>query len=143
MQGKTRWAPVALVFLLLALGALFVYLPRIVHPPEGSLPRKVPLNPAGIREVLAAVPDPELGIGIVDLGLVRDIRVERGGKITVTLILTSPFCPLDDLILRDVRQVLARLDGVQEVKVEVDRSVVWTPEMMSREGREKLKGLFE
>lgn len=160
---RHRWvAQIALAVLFCAIGALFVLLPGILHSPPRKLPPGVSLSGTSqggdgahrgalngtsptleeIRGVLAAVEDPELGIGIVDLGLVRDVQLEEEGKVSVTLLFTSPFCPLSGLIIREVRATLSALDGVRDVEITVDRSTVWSPEMMSAEARDRLKGYF-
>jgi metal-sulfur cluster biosynthetic enzyme len=145
---RHRWAAqIALVVMFCAIGALFVLLPRILrspprrHTPGLSLSGTFPTT-VEIRNALSAVDDPELGINIVDLGLVRDVRIEKDGKVSVTLLFTSPLCPLSSLIINEVSATLSALDGVREVEVRVDRSSVWSPQMMSDEARDKLKGYF-
>jgi Mrp family chromosome partitioning ATPase len=70
-----------------------------------------------ITEALRSVKDPELGRDLVDLGMVRDIQITVP-KVTVTIALTTPSCPLKGRISEDVQRELLKLDGVTEVVVE-------------------------
>lgn len=91
-----------------------------------------------IREALREVIDPELGINIVDLGLIYDVHVEDT-RARVVMTMTSPACPLKDYFedLVDLT-VKARIPGVRHVEVEFVFDPPWTPEMMSQEGRRRL-----
>ena len=76
---------------------------------------------------LRKVKDPELGLNIVDLGLVYDIVVE-GNDIHVDMTLTSPGCPAGPQIMTDVERALKALPGVGEVELNLVWSPFWTPE---------------
>lgn len=93
-----------------------------------------------IREGLRAVLDPELGINIVDLGLVYDIAFDDGTA-TVTYTLTTMGCPVGPLIDQQMQQVLATIPGVEAVNSQVTFSPPWTPERMSEEAKAAL-GMF-
>jgi len=82
------------------------------------------------RKALRAVKDPELGLNIIDIGLVYDVTVSDEGKAHVTMTLTSPGCPAGAEIMEDVRQTLADLEGVTAVEVELVWEPYWTPERM-------------
>lgn len=82
------------------------------------------------RKALRAVKDPELGLNIIDIGLVYDVTVSDEGKAHVTMTLTSPGCPAGAEIMEDVRQTLADLEGVTGVEVELVWEPYWTPERM-------------
>jgi metal-sulfur cluster biosynthetic enzyme len=94
---------------------------------------------AAVWAALAEVQDPELPVGIVDLGLVRSVRVERG-TVRVGLTFTSIACPCTDLLIEDVRARLGRLDGVSGVEVE-ELFEPWSREDMTEEGRIALLAL--
>jgi metal-sulfur cluster biosynthetic enzyme len=83
-----------------------------------------------VLDALKSVDDPELGINIVDLGLV--VSVERtDDRIAVGLTVTSPFCPGGEQMIADSTEVLlSRFPGV-EVDVQLVRDVFWTPDRMS------------
>ena len=69
-----------------------------------------------VRSALSSVEDPELKRGLVDLGMVRDVKID-GSTVTVTVALTTPECPLKDRISGDVREAVGRVAGVAEVAV--------------------------
>ncbi len=80
------------------------------------------ITPEHITALLEPITDPDLGIGIVDLGLVYDVRVEDG-KVEVDMTLTSMGCPAGEYIFDAVRRVIEGADGVLSVKV----NLVWDP----------------
>jgi metal-sulfur cluster biosynthetic enzyme len=86
------------------------------------------------RDVLAAlagVRDPELGMSIVELGLVYDVRVEAG-RVAVTMTLTAPGCPLHDVMTTWVRAAVAALPGVERCEVTLTFDPPWSPERIHR-----------
>ncbi|RME32437.1 MAG: metal-sulfur cluster assembly factor [Thermoflexia bacterium] len=90
---------------------------------------------ARIREALKDVYDPEIGISVVDLGLVRKIE-EVDGEIQITMILTAPFCPLAGMILEQAR---AAAQAVTERPVKVVLGMErWNPSMMEGKARQRL-----
>jgi len=94
-----------------------------------------------IRETLRQVVDPELDCNIVDLGLVYGIAID-GGKVTVTMTLTAPGCPMHESIAWGVKCALLNLEGIEEADVQVVWDPPWTPARMSEFGRERT-GVFE
>lgn len=86
--------------------------------------------------------DPEIPVNIVDLGLVYDVSVEPevagGNKVEVKMTLTAPGCGMGPVIAEDARAKIARLPGVAEAKVYIVWDPVWTPQMISPEGRKAL-----
>lgn len=80
------------------------------------------LSPERILEALRAVEEPELHKDIVSLNMVRDVTV-RDGDISLTIMLTTPACPLKTEIERDVRNVLQQLPGVKDIQVKMDATV--------------------
>jgi len=80
-----------------------------------------------IRQVLRQVKDPEVGLSVVDLGLVYDIHVDDG-DVHVQMTLTSPGCPAGGQILNDADGVIRSLDGVTNVEVELVWEPLWTPD---------------
>jgi len=85
-----------------------------------------------IREALKKVIDPELGVSIVDLGLVYDVRFE-GGDTEVDMTLTSPGCPLAPIIDKKVKEALAEIPEIKHLTVEIVWDPPWTKDMMSEE----------
>ena len=83
-----------------------------------------------VRKVLRQVKDPELGLNIIDLGLVYDIEVEDG-KVHIKMTLTSPGCPFGAQILGDVKQAPQMLEGVTKVEVELVWEPFWSQEKIN------------
>jgi metal-sulfur cluster biosynthetic enzyme len=92
-----------------------------------------------VRAALAEVQDPELPVGIVDLGLVRSVAVD-GATVTVGITFTSLACPCTDVLLQDVEARLRRLDGVAHVEVE-EVFEAWSRDDLTEEGRLALLAL--
>jgi metal-sulfur cluster biosynthetic enzyme len=91
-----------------------------------------------VREGLKSVYDPEIGINIVDLGLVYDADVSETGDVLVTMTLTSLGCPLGPVIVQEVQGALRDFEGIGEVDVKLVWSPPWTPELMSEEAKDEL-----
>lgn len=93
---------------------------------------------AALREVM----DPELGINIVDLGLVYGVEIGEEGRIGIELTLTTPGCPLHASFREEIKETLwLSIPGLQEVDVALVWQPPWTPELISEEGRVEL-GLY-
>ncbi|WP_420633092.1 metal-sulfur cluster assembly factor [Candidatus Palauibacter sp.] len=90
-----------------------------------------------VRTALRTVTDPELGINIVDLGLVYDVEVEDGAA-QVTMTLTSPGCPAGGQILGGAKDAAESVDGVEEAVVSLVWKPFWTPEKIDPQVRAML-----
>ncbi len=88
-------------------------------------------------DALRAVPDPEMAISIVDMGLVVDMK-QTGETARVTLTYTAMGCPAMQMIEEDVRAALLALPGVGAVEIETVWLPVWTKSRLSAEGRDAL-----
>ena len=93
-----------------------------------------------VIEALRNVHDPELGINIVDLGLVYGVEVE-GDTVHITYTLTTMGCPIGPLIEAEIKQFLSGVEGIENVDAEMVLRPPWTPEMMSEEAKAAL-GFF-
>lgn len=98
------------------------------------------LNKKNIIDRLKKVPDPELGISIVDLGLVYDVKIDKG-NVRVIMTLTTMGCPLFELIERPIKEELKKIKEVKNVEVELTFEPPWSPEKMSKQARINL-GFF-
>ena len=87
-----------------------------------------------VIEALRQVEDPELGMDIVDLGLLYDVEVE-GPRVKVTHSLTSMGCPVGPLIQEDIDRVTRQVPGVEDVDVELTWDPPWTPDKMSDDAK--------
>lgn len=85
-----------------------------------------------IMGALELVVDPELGIDIVNLGLVYNVEMDEEGKVTVTMTLTSMGCPLAGTIVDQVKRSLADFPEIKDVDVNIVFNPPWNKEMMSR-----------
>ena len=83
-----------------------------------------------VTEALRAVLDPELGMSVVDLGLIYGIEV-HGGTVSIAMTLTAPGCPIHDAMTEWVRQAVLKIPGVGEVEVALTFDPPWTPERIS------------
>jgi metal-sulfur cluster biosynthetic enzyme len=90
-----------------------------------------------VVRALHAVIDPEIGLDVVELGLVYGIDLEPGA-VHVRLAMTSPTCPLSEYLLDAARRAIARLPAVDRVLVSIADEPAWAPEMMSDEARRRL-----
>jgi metal-sulfur cluster biosynthetic enzyme len=91
-------------------------------------------TPEDVLEALKVVEDPELGMDIVELGLVYDVEVE-GPKVHVTYSLTSMGCPVGPLIEQQIAETVSEMPGVEEVEPELTWSPPWSPEKMSDDAK--------
>ncbi len=82
--------------------------------------------------------DPELGINIVDLGLIYSINVADGSKVNVLMTLTTAGCPLDAYFVRDITSRLKSIKAISDVSVEFTFEPPWSPEKMSAESKDVL-----
>ncbi len=85
-----------------------------------------------VRENLRTVVDPELGLSIVDLGLIYDIKVDDS-NVLVKMTLTSPACPLGAVIQSQAHAAVQKLPWVKDIKIELVWSPRWDPRTMSSE----------
>jgi len=87
-----------------------------------------PITSDRAKLALRKVKDPELGLNIIDLGLVYEIIVDEKQNIHVDMTLTSPGCPAGPQIMTDVERALQALPGVGEVELNLVWSPYWTPD---------------
>ena len=95
------------------------------------------LTVEAVREKLKEVYDPEIGINIVDLGLVYDIKVEAG-NVEVVMTLTTPGCPLHGSITGGAKAAIENLEGANAVNVDLVWDPAWNPDMMSDVAKKQL-----
>jgi metal-sulfur cluster biosynthetic enzyme len=87
-----------------------------------------------VLEVLRQVEDPELGMDVVDLGLVYEVDVEDSTA-KVIYSLTSMGCPAGPLIAQDMDSAVRQVEGIQEVELELTFDPPWTPDKMSDDAK--------
>lgn len=91
-----------------------------------------------IEEMLREVYDPELGVNVLDLGLIYAIDPDESGVVRISMTLTTQGCPLHDTIVGGVKSSLGRIPGVKGVEVDLVWSPAWTPDKMKPEARQQL-----
>lgn len=98
-------------------------------------------DPALTERVLAAlktVRDPEIPINLVDLGLIYELIVNRDGTVFLEMTLTTPACPVAGALPGQVRDAIAAVEGVNDVRVRLVWSPPWDRERMSEEAKLEL-----
>jgi metal-sulfur cluster biosynthetic enzyme/ribosomal protein L22 len=116
--------------------------PPAAEPPAAGPPAAGPPGaPAlAVREALAEVIDPDLGVNIVDLGFVRTVAVE-GRTAVITMTLTSAACPLTGILEDQIRAGLAPLGDVDDFRVDWQWIPAWRPADITDSGREQLRAI--
>lgn len=92
------------------------------------------LTKESVLEQLKQVEDPELRYNIVDLGLIYDVRIDKG-MVVVDMTFTSPACPVGPYLVSEVEGKIKKMDGVAGVVVNIVWDPLWSPEKMSEEAR--------
>ncbi|MFM6059706.1 MAG: iron-sulfur cluster assembly protein, partial [Microcystis aeruginosa] len=101
----------------------------------------MPLDTASILEVLRPVQDPELQKSLVELNMIRNVAID-GGKVSFTLVLTTPACPLREFIVEDCQKAVKQLPGVESVAVEVTAETPQQKALPDRQGVEGVKNII-
>ncbi len=97
-----------------------------------------------VRTSLKNVNDPELNLGILDLGLVYDINVEGDQQehVNVVMTLTSPMCPVGPLFKKSVEDNVLGIEGVKTVQVDITFSPPWDPTTMATDDVKATLGIW-
>ena len=97
-----------------------------------------------VREALKEVEDPELNLGILELGLVYDVTCEGvdGSDVTVLMTLTSPMCPVGPMFKQAVQSKVESVEGVKNASVEITFSPPWDPRTMASEDVKLALGIW-
>ncbi len=90
-----------------------------------------------VMSALSKVMDPELGISLVDLGLIYGVEITET-KVGVKMTFTTPACPMVHFLVSSVEDAVKKVEGVSEVEVQLVWDPPWTPDKMSDAGKEKL-----
>lgn len=114
--------------------------PEPAAGPEADLSPEELAQLADLEEAMRDVVDPELGINVVDLGLVYGMRVEETTAV-LDMTLTSAACPLTDVIEDQSRNALVRSGLVDDLKINWVWMPPWGPDKITEDGREQLRAL--
>jgi metal-sulfur cluster biosynthetic enzyme len=103
-----------------------------------------PLTPEAVKEALFHITDPEIGISIVDLGLIRKVDVsDDGTSVTVTMTLTTPFCPEGPEIVAAVEHTVRTIPGVTQGNVVLEWNPPWDPKTDASDEVKAELGIWE
>jgi metal-sulfur cluster biosynthetic enzyme len=94
-----------------------------------------------IWEAIKVVEDPEIGISIVELGLVYEVR-NADGHVQISMTLTTPFCPIGPMLISQLETVVGDLPGIKDVKVDLVWTPPWDPKTMASEEAKDLLGIW-
>ncbi len=95
-----------------------------------------------VLDGMRQVEDPELGVNVVDLGLIYDVVFEdEGRKVRLDMTLTTAACPLTDMIEGATNAALVGVDSIQEVEINWVWNPPWTPERMTEDGKMELRAM--
>ncbi len=108
---------------------------------KASEGENVQLTKELILEKLKEVIDPEIGIDVVNLGLIYDLQIRPDNTVYVKMTMTTPGCPLTMWILRAVEDKILEIPGVKDAEIELTFDPPWTPDRISPEYKKRL-GLY-
>jgi len=91
-----------------------------------------------VMDALKTVQDPEIPVNLVELGLIYELLVKKGGIVFVEMTLTTPSCPVAQSMPGEVKNAVAAVPGVQDVRVKLVWTPTWTQDRMSEEARLEL-----
>ena len=143
---------------LIALGILIILLPSLLRR-QRLMPLRLnaaatftdsanvpagtpPPDSAAVMAALGRVIDPEIGISIVDLGLVDSLHVNASGNVYAAIALTIPECPVVSQLGAEAAREVTAVPGVRKVRVRLDPTLPWDPNRLSPKARELYRKRF-
>ena len=91
-----------------------------------------------VKEKLRTVLDPELGVSIVDLGLIYNVEVDTHGTCHITMTLTTIGCPLFGQIQHEIETAVLQVEGIEKVSIDLTFDPPWTPDKMAESAKIEL-----
>jgi len=98
----------------------------------------MPISKKAIMTVLFGIPDPELGVSLVDLGLIYDVTVHKDGVVDILMTLTTMGCPLFGMIEGEIAKAVGAVPGVTNVNIELTFEPPWSADRMSESAKIEL-----
>jgi len=142
MRREKLILQICVIIIFCSLIIIFIKLPYIFLKEKTEVNKNYSFTQEGIRQALKIVKDPEIDINIIDLGLVRDIQINKN-NVKITVIFTSPYCPLIQYIIKQIEGIIKDNFEVEEVVVYTNETTLWTIDMMTKEGKKRLKAYLE
>src|SRR5579863_5529371 len=106
-----------------------------VERPEGE---DDPVLMEPVLDALKTVQDPEIPVNLVELGLIYELLVKKGGIVFVEMTLTTPSCPVAQSMPDEVKKAVSAVPGVEDVRVKLVWTPPWSQDRMSEEARLEL-----
>jgi metal-sulfur cluster biosynthetic enzyme len=100
-----------------------------------------PLTEERIREELKSVVDPEIGLDVINLGLIYGVKID-GDKVGIVMTLTTPGCPVAGMFLASVKTAVESIPGVAECSVDLTFNPPWDPRAHASEEAKMMLGLY-
>jgi len=107
-----------------------------------SRSEKILISENEIYAALQLIKDPEIDINVIDLGLIQDVRIDQQG-ITVTMILTTRFCPYQGSIIKSIEEAVKKISGQGTVNIIVDYTKTWSRSDLTEAGKKQWDHFFK
>lgn len=91
-----------------------------------------------VMKALQSINDPEIPVDIVDLGLIYEVSVDKSDNVHIKMTFTTPYCPMNAYLQKEVNSKTKAIKGVKDVKVEVVWDPPWTPDRIAPAARKEL-----
>jgi metal-sulfur cluster biosynthetic enzyme len=101
-----------------------------------------PVTEDHVRSLLTKVTDPELGVNIIDLGLVYGVRLPGPGAVEVTMTLTTPYCPYNKTIIDDIQKALITSPAINDARLKIVFEPAWSWNRVDKGVRDRIIKLF-
>jgi len=91
-----------------------------------------------IYDAISTVIDPEVGFNLVEMGLIYDVKIENGKDVKVEMTLSTPSCPLHEMLTNWTKEAAMKVDGVESVDIKLVFDPPWNPSMANDDVKKKL-----
>ncbi len=95
-----------------------------------------------VKDYLRPIEDPDLGMSLVDMGLIYEVKIDENKNIHIKMTLSSPGCPIGDQLAESVENYAKAIEGVKDVTVEIVWDPPWDPETMATDEVKDTLGLW-
>lgn len=95
-----------------------------------------------VIEAIRPVEDPDLGMSLVDMGLIYEVEIDADNNVNIQMTLSSPSCPIGPQLLTDVDMEVRTMEGVKQVNVELVWDPPWDPETMATDSVKDALGIW-